>query len=297
MRKLIVAFEGCLDLRGALALWRSFALMMPFALLTLVGCTKPAAISNLVVTGTDLGYKGGTVMISFSANRSWSAGTATGWSTVSARSGDAGDVTLSVDVSESYETEARTVDVVLKSEDAVEKVRISQDGRPVVDPDTKLCKPGSSGGHYILDLHSNVDYSVEIPKSVTWLLLVSTKAMTAHTAEFEVDPNPSTLARSAEVILHGGASDTSVTFTQDGVAQVLSIVHCATNFSFPTLSGSDVAGTVSWGFGDYSDPYKLSLGFTYPSVMQKTVTFTGKNVTAVTVSDVSDILELDFSRL
>ncbi len=67
--------------------------------------------------------------------------------------------------------------------------------------DTAIKEIGDDGGDLTLEYASNVDCEVVIPQdAVSWLSVVSTKAMEEHAVVLRVAPNPGA-ARSAEVVL------------------------------------------------------------------------------------------------
>lgn len=274
---------------------KKFVLAVSLALLA--ACTKPAYITLTSPTTVNVGASGENITVKFSTNRDWVASTATGWATVSSRTGSPGDVDLTVRITPSYETDSRSVDLILTAEDAKASVRIVQSAPPVIEMDKTSYAIGSNGGYLDLGLRSNVAFSASVTEGSDWLRVISTKGLTSHTAEVAVDPNKTSSPRTAKVQFTGGVSPVEVTVTQDGREQIFRVRHQAGQFTFPLLGGELVEGIVDWDYLGRQNAYASGLEFSYPDVTQRTAVFTGRNVTEVTLPSLSDITGLDFSRL
>lgn len=275
---------------------KRFVLILLLA--SLAACTKPPFLTVTSPASVTVGPEGEVIAVKFSTNRDWVASTATAWTTVESRTGSPGDVTLNVTVSPAtYETDDRSVDLILTAEDIEAKVRITQTPPPKVVADYTKYQVECNGGYVEIKLRANVNYTVKIVEGSDWMRTISTKGMESHTAEIAVDPNNSTFPRTGSLQLLGGVAPANVTITQDGQTQCLRVRHHASSFEFPLLGGNNVTGVVDWGDGGPKNNYTGGLSFSYLDIAERTVVFEGKNVSAVTVKSLVDISGLDFSGL
>lgn len=272
-------------------------LALIFCIAMLAACTKPAYITITSPASVKVGASGDRITVTFSTNRDWVASTATGWATVASRNGVGGDVSLTVSVSPSYETDERSVDLIITAEDAKASVRIVQEPPAIVELDKTSFRVDSKGGYLDIGLRANTAYNLKIEGSPDWLRVVSTKGLEAHTAEIAIDPNKTTIPRTATIQFTGGISLEEVTITQDGSDQSFAITHQARDFFFPLLGGELAEGSVDWGYEGARNTYASGMEFSYPDDGERHVVFSGRNVVEVTVLSLTDITGLDFSKL
>ena len=124
------------------------------------------------------------------------------WCTIDPDSGQAGGNVVTVTVDENRELVDRTVTFSIVSDDASQKMTVSQKGQR---PSLELSKSGfylrDSGGEINVEVASNVDFSVTMPQ-VDWISDVTAGTSMTDSYTFTVSENPLTETRSAEIVFY-----------------------------------------------------------------------------------------------
>ena len=159
----------------------------------------------------DFSSEGGSQIIKFSTNKNWEisvseSGMGVDWCTVSPKSGTPGDVAFTITVSENLSYGERSVILTLTAGDATKKLRVSQKQNDAILISSTLYEIPMEGGEFELEVKSNVNYQVEIPKQYnTWIHKgATTRVLESNNLNFTVDSNEDYDKREGEIIISDG---------------------------------------------------------------------------------------------
>lgn len=123
--------------------------------------------------------------------------------------------TITFDIAESKEYDKREGRIIISSGDLSETVKVYQAGSAILVLSQNEYTLGSEGGTVSIDISSNFEYEVDMPK-VDWIKPSQTRAVSSHTLTYEVSPNASYEDREAVIAFKDAKTNKkeSVTFRQ-----------------------------------------------------------------------------------
>lgn len=209
----------------------------------------PAGVKS-VTSSVDFNVEGGTKSMGVDISASWSIDNIYSWIDVGTMSGDAGFVTLPIQVTPNYDIRSRDgyIYIVISSDNKI-AIPVHQQGIDFrVDESVNVPSTGSTSR---LDIHTNMPWKFCIDSIPGWISVDPQSGTGSTQVLLTVKPNMTTNLRSAslpiDIMSHDGSSilsHTAVDVIQDG-------------FTFGADSTavyfSDIAGTIS--FNIKSDGY------------------------------------------
>lgn len=176
-------------------------------------------IDAMLVTTTkyEVAQEGGKIEIEVKANIDYQfavSETAKDWiSETKSKSRTLTTYKHTFDIALNEELEKREGEIVFKSGDKVETVKIYQAGGWFILLSQNEYTVSDSGETISIDVRSNVEYGVQMP-DVDWITdEASSRGMSSHTLKYVVAPNESYDSRSAEIIFYDKNSDLRDTLT------------------------------------------------------------------------------------
>lgn len=178
----------------------------------LLSCKKEPLL-NVYSDSVSFCDKGGSQSVSFVTNNEWSASVAGGsWLSLSRRSGDPGNASLSVsaDVNDSFEERSGTI--TISSGPLSKTIAVSQVKNRGVIITNKQYEVHTEGGDIKVEVKSNVDFETLIPDdSKGWISALSTKGLVGNSFDFRISANPTNNNRIGKIVFKDKNSDVSDT--------------------------------------------------------------------------------------
>lgn len=185
------------------------------------------------------------------------------------------------------------VDEETGAADTVTVTQVQLDAILVAQPEYVL---GHEGCLLRFSINTNVGFEVSL--SADWIRRASdTRALVEVPVCFEVDANETDEAREAAITFTAGGLRQTVTVRQYSRQDenVLRIVHTATTFGVPLLSGPCFAnGRILWGDGE-EETYSGKASHTYENSGTHTVTIESMGAETMTLDNLVDVAGLDLS--
>ena len=123
---------------------------------------------------------------------------------------------LSFKISESEEYDKREGEIIFTSDKVTEIIKVYQTGSAIIILSQNEYTLGSEGGSVSVEISSNFNFNIDMPK-VDWVKMSnSTRALSSHTLKFDVGPNSTYDDREAVIVIKDANSDRkeSVTIKQ-----------------------------------------------------------------------------------
>ena len=155
---------------------------------------------------------GGTVQLAFSTNQTWSANASQPWCSLSASSGDAGSITLTVSVAASDDASSRRCSVTVSTGAGSFNVGISQEQKDIMDISSNEIELENIESRFVIETKFNIDYTVRIEDGATWLTHFNTKTLNVGQEIFIAQANRFVEDRSARIY-----------FEADGITNVFTV--------------------------------------------------------------------------
>ena len=205
-------------------------LVCVLALAALCGCSKEPSLELDPGQSFVVGAEGGTVKISFTARRDWTAELvdpqASAWMGISPTSGKKGSAVITVSVSGNADYEDRSAALTISSNGKTETVTVSQKQKDAILPKGDSVKAPVDGGVFDIKLESNVDYKVGI--DADWISSTTSKALVSYTHSFKAEPLPENISKRTANI--------SFTDAQGVLSKTVSVVQESPRISFQTTA-------------------------------------------------------------
>lgn len=172
--------------------------------------TQKSADALLVTTDKyEVGQKGGTIEIEVKANIDYQmeiSEAAKDWITES--SGRAlSTYKHKLDISMNENAEKREGEIIFKSGDKSETVKVYQTGGAILLLSQNECNVSDKGDTISVDIKSNIEFGVQMP-NVDWISdEASSRGMSSHTFKYIVSPNETYANRSVEIIFYDKNSE------------------------------------------------------------------------------------------
>ncbi len=254
---------------------------------------KPFSVSPVSL---DFEADAASASVTVNTDKLWNATASDNWITLSKGSGTASKQ-LTVRVGSNTQYDDRTAMITVTCGDRSAQIKVTQRARKAI-----LLSAGKTQLEYTeqtfsVDVESNVDYNVQIEQGVQWIKRIDTKALTKKTYNFSVEANPSTQQRNAKIIFQqkGGALKQELEISQNGSPRTLKVTHSAATFTLPTLTGTQISGSVNWG-DEQSESYAAHLQHTYGIQGSYTVTIETFNATGFKFETLKGVSAIDLSK-
>lgn len=143
-----------------------YILLVAAVAFAVVGCRKPVEVSFESAT-QEVSAQGGSYEIALKSNGEWTVATNAEWITVAPTSGN-GDATLTLTVPANTSVEDRVAEITATTKDNTATLALTQLGVQYylnVSPREFNC--GSDGGEFVVEVMSNVDWTVSLPEWIT----------------------------------------------------------------------------------------------------------------------------------
>lgn len=176
-------------------------------------------------SGTNLSptfdVEGGTVSISFTASKSWTASLvnnrADGWCKVEPTSGSAGTHSINIKVSPNEEPDDKSAVVQIKSGNATESINVSQKQKNALTLTSDKYEVDAKGGSVEVEIKANVKYSYAIDEAAKeWITYESSRALTTSYLKFKIAENEKKTTREGTITITDGTLVETVTIYQQG---------------------------------------------------------------------------------
>ena len=131
-----------------------------------VGCRKPVDVSFESAT-QEVSAEGGSYEIALKSNGEWTVATTAEWVTVTPTTGN-GDATLTLAVAANTLADDRSAEITATTKDNTATLALTQSGAQYylyVSPKEFTC--GSDGGEFMVQVTSNIEWTVSLPDWIT----------------------------------------------------------------------------------------------------------------------------------
>ena len=147
---------------------------------------------------------GGEVYFNFTSNHDWSIETFDEWISVMPEVGTTEDKCFTLTVGRHEEGEVRTSRIImhLANGKSVEIPIIQQMRDKFHAPTTEVYSVDAMGGDIEIQIDTNLEYSISLPKGIEWLSLADTRAMRTDKLCFTAQPNTTNQSRVANIALY-----------------------------------------------------------------------------------------------
>lgn len=193
---------------------RIISILMTVLSLMTVSCQKEPAELNILTKALTYDVEESEQSISFSCNYPWTAETVEDWLFISKRSGEAGDVVLTVKCFKNKSEKSRSGVITINCEELSSTVSVTQEAlvlKKVKEEDSSM-ELGWKGQDFAIDVLANTQYFCTIKSD--WIEEVSTKAPSVKTHIFHIAENKRTDARSSIITFSQGIVSFNVEITQ-----------------------------------------------------------------------------------
>lgn len=165
--------------------------------------------------------EGGTVSISFTASKSWTASLvnnrADGWCKVEPSSGSSGINSITIKVSPNEELDDKSAIVQIKSGNATETINVSQKQKNALTLTSNKYEVDAEGGSVEIEVKANVKYSYSVDEAAKeWIVYESSRTLTTSYLKFKISPNESLTTREGTITISDGVLSETVTIYQQG---------------------------------------------------------------------------------
>ncbi len=210
---------------------------------------KQDGISSFVST-REIDLSAGAQKITINAPDSWTLSSSQSpWFTLSAESGKAGSAEVTVTPNDANENVGdRAADLILACSGSQIPIRVTQSQTDAIRTVQDEWVFDSNGGAFQVEIQSNIELSVSIPESASWLTLEpspkQTKALNSSILTFTAAPNRQFSPVSADVVISGGQASKTIYVVVGGWARVL---------EESTIGLYDTEGGSDWTYAEGND--------------------------------------------
>ena len=181
-----------------------------------ISCEKAPLLEVSSPSSINIGNKGGSQTISFTANRDWTVSASESWTRVSPASGTASDapvsVTITFDPNTSYD--ARSCTITIRADQLSQTITVTQDTGLglIVSPTT--FNLSSAAQDIETEVQKNVDYTVIISdKGKSFIKYNGTKALSSEKVSFSIAANETYDDREGVITFQQTGGDMTQTVT------------------------------------------------------------------------------------
>ncbi|MCR5408031.1 MAG: calcineurin-like phosphoesterase C-terminal domain-containing protein, partial [Bacteroidales bacterium] len=159
--------------------------------------------------------EGGSKQVAFNATLAWTAASSEGWLTVEPRSGEAGDVTVTLKASANADYDARTATLTLTCDKDTKTIQVTQKQKGALLLTESSIPVAAEGTTVTIIAKANADVKADIdPAAASWITNVTTKGLIDYEFFFEVAANPDETPRSGKIVFSNTYGSETVTIQQ-----------------------------------------------------------------------------------
>ena len=198
------------------------------------GQTPASPEISLDMNNMEFSAESGSKAFNIKSNTSWTVSSNQTWCSVSPASGkNSGSVTVKVE--ENTQTSARTATVTVKSEIGILTVKVTQnEANAAISLDTSTMEFTSSSGEQTFKITANTSWTVSSDQ--TWCSVSPTSGKNSGSVTVKVSENTQTSARTATITVKTDAGNRTVSVTQSGASEQVSL--SVSDMEFAAGSGS-----------------------------------------------------------
>ena len=172
-------------------------------------------------------YKGGTETVTVTSAKAWTLEGSADWVEVDKTEGESGESVVKFTVSTTNETDAAkevTFNFVSGSEKAPLKIQQNQEGKLIIDEDSKTISVSNTEQNVTVKLQTNIEpVTATIEEGVDWIEAVDTRAMIDKEFSFKVLANT------------GGPREATITFTNSDDSEQIVIKQAGKELAYPAV--------------------------------------------------------------
>lgn len=180
-------------------------------------------------------YKGGEETVTVTSSKSWTLEGSADWVEADKTEGESGESVVKFTVSTTNETDAAkevTFNFVSGSEKAPLKIQQNQEGKLIIDEDSKTISVSNTEQNVTVKLQTNIEpVTATIEEGVDWIEAVDTRAMIDKEFSFKVLANT------------GGPREATITFTNSDDSEQIVIKQAGKELTYPAVIPDKVLKT------------------------------------------------------
>lgn len=159
---------------------------------------------------------GGSTVITFKTNTDWSSSIAysrsDNWCSIVPESGTAGMATVTITADKNTTYDERKAVVQLKAGSVKKELVIIQEQNKGILLDEVKREVEAKGGDLVIEVKSNVDVYCTIENGVSWINMLSSRALSNNSYSFLVEKNESEEIRSGKIYFYNDKFNLKETF-------------------------------------------------------------------------------------
>lgn len=198
------------------------------ACLLLVGCEdkKEEIIEpSITLSGSNthtFEVQKGTVTVSFTSAKSWTAKSGQTWCKVYPSSGGEGMHTIEIQVDENTTYDERNTSVTIQSESVSKSITVTQKQKDALTVTSNKIEMADAGGTAQIEVKANVTYQCIIEQEAqSWISLSSSRALTTSQVQLQVKRNEDNEKREGKVTINSGELSEVITIYQAGASPTI----------------------------------------------------------------------------
>lgn len=181
-------------------------------------------------------YKGGEETVTVTSSKSWTLEGSADWVEADKTEGESGESVVKFTVSTTNETDAAkevTFNFVSGSEKAPLKIQQNQEGKLIIDEDSKTLSVSNTEQNVTVQLQTNIEpVTATIEEGVAWIEAVDTRAMIEKEFTFKVLANT-----------EGGPREATITFKNADALEQIVIKQAGKELPYPAVIPDKVLKT------------------------------------------------------
>ena len=160
----------------------------------------------------EVGSKGGNISIEVKANISFEVDIKSDWIKQAEKTRALTTSNLSFTVESNETGDKREGEIVIKSGELSEAIKVYQGFEPFITLTKKDFTIPEEGGNVDVEIRSTLDYEVKMLSDVDWITEVQSRAVSTHTRHYVISPNDTYDPREVEIVFYN-PKDENVTDT------------------------------------------------------------------------------------
>ena len=177
-------------------------------------------VGKITLQGEDaftVSDEGGELTVAFNATLAWTASSSEEFVTVEPKTGEAGDVSVTLTVAENDSYDPRTATVTLTCDEDVKTIEITQKQKGALLMTENALDVAVEGGVVNIVAKANSDVTAAIAEDAqSWITRVELKGLVDYNFSFNVAANESDSPRTGQIVFSNETGTETVTITQAG---------------------------------------------------------------------------------
>lgn len=177
-------------------------------------------VGKITLQGEDaftVSDEGGQLEVAFNATLGWTASSSEEFVTVEPKTGEAGDVSVTLTVAENDSYDPRTATVTLTCDEDVKTIEITQKQKGALLMTENALDVAVEGGVVNIVAKANSDVTAAIAEDAqSWITRVELKGLVDYNFSFNVAANESDSPRTGQIVFSNETGTETVTITQAG---------------------------------------------------------------------------------